>query len=119
MAVDRSSLSTVPITPFFNDFQLPEATGFVWQRRDRFYLITNWHVAAATNIFTKRLLLKTGARPNKFRCTFIIRVGRLSGKPSISPYATRMTNRCGSSIQPRTYGLSIQSQSPATSKALS
>jgi Trypsin-like peptidase domain len=75
MALDRLSLSTVPITPFFNDFQLPEATGFVWKRRDRFYLITNWHVAAATNIFTKRLLLKTGARPNSFRCTFIIRVG--------------------------------------------
>jgi hypothetical protein len=75
MAVDRLSLSTVPITPFFNDLQLPEATGFVWKRRDRFYLITNWHVAAATNIFTKRLLLKTGARPNRFWCTFIIRVG--------------------------------------------
>jgi hypothetical protein len=77
MAVDRLSLSTIPITPFFNDFQLPEATGFVWRRGDRFYLITNWHVAAATNIFTNRLILKSGARPNRFRCSFIIRVGEL------------------------------------------
>lgn len=77
MAVDRLSLSTVPITPFFNDFKLPEATGFVWKRRDRFYLITNWHVAAATNLFTKQLLLTTGARPNRFQCKFVIRVGEL------------------------------------------
>jgi hypothetical protein len=77
MALDRLSLSTVPITPFFNDLRLPEATGFVWKRRDRFYLITNWHVATATHIFTKQLLLKTGARPNRFRCSFVIRVGAL------------------------------------------
>jgi hypothetical protein len=77
--MDRLSLSTVPITPFFNDFQLPEATGFVWKRHDRFYLITNWHVAAATNIFTKRLILKTGARPNKFRCRLSCHFAELDG----------------------------------------
>ena len=37
MSFDRLSLSTVPITPFFNDLQLPEATGFIWKRRERFY----------------------------------------------------------------------------------
>jgi hypothetical protein len=38
------------------NLQLPEATGFIWKRRDRFYLITNWHVAAATHFFTGQLL---------------------------------------------------------------
>jgi hypothetical protein len=75
MALDRLSLSTVPITPFFNDLQLPEATGFIWKRRDRFYLITNWHVAAATHFFTGQLPLPGGSRPNIFRCPFIIRMG--------------------------------------------
>jgi Trypsin-like peptidase domain len=75
MAIDRLSLSTVPITPFFNELQLPEATGFVWKRHGRFFLITNWHVAAATNLFTGALLLDGGSRPNKFRCSFIIRIG--------------------------------------------
>lgn len=75
MAVDRLSLSTVPITPFFNDLKLPEATGFVWKRRDSFYLITNWHVVTATNIFTRRLLLCGGSRPNRIQCPFVIRMG--------------------------------------------
>jgi hypothetical protein len=75
MPLDRLSLATVPITPLFNETPLPEATGFVWKRRDCFYLITNWHVASAAHLFTKTLLLKGGSRPNKFQCLFIIRVG--------------------------------------------
>ena len=75
MSLDRLSLATVPITPFFNETRLPEATGFVWKRHDRFYLITNWHVASGTHLFTKTLLLKGGARPNRFQCHFIVRVG--------------------------------------------
>lgn len=76
MPIDRLSLATVPITTFFNDLLLSEATGFVWKRHDRLYLITNWHVASATDFFTGHLLLKGGSRPNKFRCAFIINVGR-------------------------------------------
>ena len=75
MPLDRLSLATIPIAPYFNDIPLACATGFVWKRRDRFYLITNWHVASATHFFTKRLLSKSGIRPNKFQCHFIIRVG--------------------------------------------
>jgi hypothetical protein len=76
MPLDRLSLSTVPITPLFNDRQLPEATGFVWRRHDRFYLITNWHVVSALDLFTKKHLLEGGSRPNKFRCHFLIRIGQ-------------------------------------------
>ena len=76
MSLDRLSLSTVPITPFFNDLALPQATAFIWKRRERFYLITNWHVVSALNFFTKVHLAKGGSRPNKLRCDFLVRVGR-------------------------------------------
>ena len=81
MSFDRLSLSTVPITPFFNDLQLPEATGFIWKRRERFYLITNWHVVSALDLFTKMHLLKGGSRPNKFRCHILVRVGEYWHEP--------------------------------------
>jgi Trypsin-like peptidase domain len=76
MPLDRLSLSTTPANPFFNDRQLGDATAFVWKRREGYYLITNWHVVSGLNFFTKMHLLKGGARPNKLRCHFIIRVGQ-------------------------------------------
>jgi hypothetical protein len=81
MPLDRLSLATVPIAPFFNDLPLPEATGFVWKRHDRFYLIANWHVASAMHLFSKTHLLKGGSRPNRFRCHFIVRVGEYEREP--------------------------------------
>src|SRR5271168_3352966 len=76
MSLDRLSLSTVPIIPFFNDRQLAGATGFIWKRRERFYLITNWHVVSALSLFTKAHLLEGGCRPNKLCCHFLIRIGQ-------------------------------------------
>ncbi len=81
MPFDRLSLSTLPITPFFNDLQLSEATGFIWKRRERFYLITNWHVVSALDLFTKTHLSKGGSRPNKFRCHVLVRVGEYWHEP--------------------------------------
>jgi hypothetical protein len=75
MPLDRLSLATVPITPYFNQSSMPGATGFIWKRHERFYLITNWHVASATHLFTGHLLLKGGMRPNQFQCQFIVRIG--------------------------------------------
>ena len=75
MPLDRLSLATTPVSQFFNDRQLGVATGFVWKRNERYYLITNWHVVSCLNFFTKTHLLKGGSRPNKLRCHFIIRVG--------------------------------------------
>jgi hypothetical protein len=75
MSLDRLSLSTVPITPLFNNRELGGATGFVWKRRERIYLITNWHVVSALDLFTKAHLSEGGGRPNKLRCHFLIRVG--------------------------------------------
>src|ERR1700722_18890973 len=76
MSLDRLSLSTIPANPFFNDRPLGDATGFVWRRRERYYLITNWHVVSGLNFFTKMHLLKGGSRPDKLRCHFLIRVGQ-------------------------------------------
>ena len=81
MSFDRLSLSTVPITPFFNDLRLPEATGFIWKRHERYYLITNWHVVSALDLFTNMHLLKGGSRPNKFRCHILFRVGEYWHEP--------------------------------------
>jgi hypothetical protein len=82
MSLDRLSLSTVPLSPFFNDLQLPEATGFIWKRRAKYYLITNWHVVSALDLYTKKHLLTGGSRPNKLRCHFLIRIGQLEREPT-------------------------------------
>jgi hypothetical protein len=74
-SLDRLSLASIPIAPFFNDTPLPHATGFVWKRGDSYYLITNWHVASAKHLFSKAPLLKSAARPNRFDCHFNYRVG--------------------------------------------
>jgi hypothetical protein len=76
---------------------LPEATGFVWKRRDRHYLITNWHVASATHLFTKKLLRNDGCRPNVFRCHFIIRIAAGANYVSRVQQPTRAWpyDRCG------------------------
>jgi len=76
MPLDPLSLSTVPVTALFNDRLLPEATAFIWKRRERYYLITNWHVVSAVNLFTKILILAGASRPNKLRCHFVVRVGQ-------------------------------------------
>ena len=38
--------------------RLPEATGFIWKRHEHYYLITNWHVVSALDLFTNMHLLK-------------------------------------------------------------
>jgi hypothetical protein len=81
MALDRLSLSTIPVNSFFNDRPLGDATGFVWKRRDRYYFITNWHVVSGLNFFTRMHLLKSGSRPNKLRCHFLMSVAKLEREP--------------------------------------
>ena len=76
MPIDRLSFSTVPVTALFNDRVLPEATAFIWKRREKYYLITNWHVVSAVNLFTRKLILEGGSRPNKLRCHFVARLGQ-------------------------------------------
>lgn len=74
--VDKLSLGTIPLTPYFNEMEMPEATGFVWRRGEHHYLITNWHVVSGIDLFTKTNLHPHGAWPNKLKCHFLIRVGQ-------------------------------------------
>ena len=77
MPLDRLSLSTVAITPFFNSLKLSGG--------DRVYLEASRtrlshhqlarHVCIKT-LFTKIHLSEGGARPNKLRCHFLVRMGQ-------------------------------------------
>lgn len=71
--IDRYSLTTVPIEQLFDNQRLGNATGFIWKQRDRFYLVTNWHVITCRRFPTKENLLKHGGRPNRLRVLFNIR----------------------------------------------
>jgi hypothetical protein len=67
--LDELTLATVPIQSFFNDTPLSTATSFVYRRRDRDYLITNWHVVTGRNAITGDSLC-LGARPDRLRAQF-------------------------------------------------
>ena len=53
---------------------LSAAAGFVYRRRERLYLITNWHVVTALNAETGTHLHKGGARRNLLRAQFNLTV---------------------------------------------
>ena len=61
--IDQYSIAVVPLRQMFNDTPLGVATGFIWQRRDQLYLITNWHVVSGRNADTgKALAVQTANR---------------------------------------------------------
>ena len=68
--IDRYSLAVVPLEPLFNEESLGIATGFIWKRNERFYLVTNWHVITCRRFPTGENLHSQGARPNKLRVLF-------------------------------------------------
>lgn len=68
--LDQLSLVTVPLQQRFRDLGLGHATGFVWLRHDRFYLITNWHVVSGRNNETGETLHRFCAEPNILNAKF-------------------------------------------------
>lgn len=68
--IDRYSLAVVPIEQLFNEESLGNATGFIWRRGERFYLVTNWHVITCRHFPTGENLHNQGARPNRLRAFF-------------------------------------------------
>jgi hypothetical protein len=72
--IDRFTLTTAPLSLYFNDTHLSEATGFIWQEGRQNYLITNWHVVTGRNAETGENLKAHGARPNKIRAYFNTRI---------------------------------------------
>ena len=82
MSLDRLSLSTIPANPFFNDRQLGDATGFIWKRRERYYLITNWHVVSGLNFFTNMHLLERRLATKKITLPFPHPCRRIRARPN-------------------------------------
>lgn len=73
--LDQFTLTTVPLEQYFDDTPLGQGTGFMWKLRDQYYLVTNWHVLAMCDFFTRANLRKDAGRPNILRTLFNIRSG--------------------------------------------
>jgi len=70
--IDPYSEATVPVEQYFNGTLLGVATAFIFEKRERFYLITNYHVVAMIDPNTGANLHKKAARPNKLRVGFCL-----------------------------------------------
>src|SRR5262252_6832932 len=73
--LDQFTLTTVPLEQYFGETRLGQGTGFMWLIRDRYYLVTNWHVLSMRDFFTGQNLRKDAGRPNVLRTLFNIRTG--------------------------------------------
>lgn len=71
--IDQFSLTTAPLSLYFNETPLSHATGFIWRDHERNYLITNWHVVTGRNSQTGKPLEDHGGRPNQVRALFNVR----------------------------------------------
>jgi S1-C subfamily serine protease len=70
--IDQFTLTAIPLEQYFNDTYLGQATGFLWSVHNQHYLVTNWHVVAAQDFFTRVNLHKHGGRANMLRARFQI-----------------------------------------------
>jgi trypsin-like peptidase len=77
--IDPFSLTTVPIQQCANGNVLGAATGFIWKRREKHYLITNWHVVSGKNAQTEQQITKV--RPDMLRAHFNTRIMNFGKKP--------------------------------------
>jgi len=69
--LDRLSLSTVSVEPLFGDRNIGgNATAFVWQQAEKYYLITNWHVVTLCDANTGYTITNNKPSPNKLRALF-------------------------------------------------
>jgi hypothetical protein len=65
--VDVFSAAAVPIEMMFNSTPLAQGTGFIWNRLDIYYLVTNWHNVSGKNFFTAKNLSPTSGLPNRVK----------------------------------------------------
>jgi hypothetical protein len=68
--IDQLTLTAVPLQQYFNSTHLGHATGFLWQLKNRYYLVTNWHVLSAQDFFTRKSLRGDAGRPNMLHALF-------------------------------------------------
>ena len=70
-ALDIYSLATIPLELYANGNSIGRtATGFIWERRGRYYLITNWHAVTGCNAETGEQETCIPARPDMLRAHF-------------------------------------------------
>lgn len=62
--LDPYSPAAIAVDQFFNETSLGSATSFVWRRRERLYLITNWHVVTRRHNETAAHLREDAAEPS-------------------------------------------------------
>src|ERR1700722_9052782 len=67
--IDPYSLTTVPLEQCANGNAFGSATGFIWRRSDKHYLITNWHVVTGKDAVTGEPL-PAPTRPEMLRAYF-------------------------------------------------
>jgi hypothetical protein len=73
--LDQFTLTTVPLEQYFGETRLGRGTGFMWKIKERYYLVTAWHVLAMRDFFTGKNLRADAGRPNVLRTLFNIRTG--------------------------------------------
>ncbi|MDX8499876.1 trypsin-like peptidase domain-containing protein [Mesorhizobium sp. VK4C] len=71
--IDLYSASAVPLEMYFNQTNLSQGTGFIWQVDAEFFLITNWHNLSGKNPLTCKHLSPTLAEPNAVRVWWNLR----------------------------------------------
>ena len=65
--LDRYSLVACSLTTLANGNALSTASGFIWTRDGRHFLITNWHVLSGLNAISAQPMHKSLACPDKVR----------------------------------------------------
>jgi len=64
--IDDLSYTSIPITMYFDETRqnLASGTGVIYERNEKFYLITNWHNVTGLNPITKEHLGNNGGIPD-------------------------------------------------------
>ncbi len=71
--IDPLSCVSLLIDAQVNNLSLGGGTGFIVQKDDKFYLITNWHVVSGRNTDTGECLSKTGGLPDSVVVAFHVK----------------------------------------------
>lgn len=70
--VDPFSAMSAKLSLSCNGHVIASATGFVWKRRNRHYIISNWHVYSGRNCYTGQPEHRHGAIPDRIEAKIAI-----------------------------------------------